>query len=297
MALKKNSKGIRPDGIPVEINQDKPFLFKTDLLIYKKLATKNLDTSTVNKTKISSEESTDLQKILSEAIESYKEEIQLHHSQTVLLFYEYCLNPLHEFFVEKNSDPEKFIRSHELMTFFFMVTGFEKGMNEFAKNMGRLLNPDHKYLSEAIPGLFTEEEFQQIIDSVVYILKNFQTQAKEAHEWLNENIEPEKRQMDAMMNFVQLLSKTDGNYEDSLLKGAAENVIEECMPGKNGEHNVWRVKEREKLGLFSPYKEFLINLERIFNYLDIIHYGQYYVVPGATNPADLKFFHSEFVMF
>ena len=297
MALKKNSQGADPDGIPVENNQDKPFLFKTDLLIYKKLATKNLNTSQVDKTKSPSKESMDFEKIMAESIESYKKEILLHHPQTILLFYEHCLNPLREFFVEKNSDPEKFMLCHDLMIFYIMVTGFAMGLNEFAKNMGKITNPDSEYLGKTIPDLFTEKEFQQIIDSGVYLLKNFQNQTEEAHKWLNENIEPEKKQMNAMADFVQLLTKNDGNYESTQFKNAAQRVVDECMPGEHGEHNVWRVQEREKLGLLPPYKEFLINIERIFNYLDIIHYGQYYVLPKTTkNPADLKFFHSEFAI-
>ena len=182
MALKKNSQGVDPSGTPVENNKDKPFLFKTDFLIHKKLATKNLSISNADKIDNSSkEESDDLQKIITEAVNYFKAELLLSHPHSILIFYEYCIDSLVKIFAT-NVDFEKMMKSTNLQMISLMTTGFRHAMFDFANNHGKTSNPDREHFQETIPTLFNESEFSEIINSVVYLLKDFPNQVKKAYQ-------------------------------------------------------------------------------------------------------------------
>jgi len=295
MALKKNSQGVDPSGTPVENNKDKPFLFKTDFLIHKKLATKNLSISNADKIDNSSkEESDDLQKIITEAVNYFKAELLLSHPHSILIFYEYCIDSLVKIFAT-NVDFEKMMKSTNLQMISLMTTGFRHAMFDFANNHGKTSNPDREHFQETIPTLFNESEFSEIINSVVYLLKDFPNQVKKAYQWLIEDIEPAKNQMDAILGMMEILKDAGTkkfNPESKKVKNAAQKVIDECLH-KNGDHKIYGIQGREQFGIFTPDKELLINISRILNYLDILSYGKYLKVP-TNDPNDLKFQHCEF---
>lgn len=297
MALKKNTQDTNQVNPPVLNGNEKPFLLKTDLLIFKKIQEKNLQLVKVDIPGSPSMESVDPKKIFMEAIDCFKKELLLSHPETILLFYEYCFDPFGDFFL-KNVTPEKMLESSGLMTLSLMAAGFRAGLFEFAEKTGRVQNPDKEYFEKVIPTLFTKAEFKEIIDSAIYLLRSFPEQIKKAHKWLLEDIEPKKNQVNAllgMMEIIEGISSNKINPESPEVKSMAKKTIDECLTNNLG-HKIFGTKEREIFGIYTPDKELLQNISRIFNYLDILFYGKYVVVP-TEDKNDLRFECLEFVFY
>ena len=210
-----------------------------------------------------------------ETIEYFKSELLLSHSYSILIFHEYCLEILVKLFVT-NVDFEKMIKSTDLQIISLMTKGFYCSTVDFANNHGKTSNPESEHYQKVIPTLFDEAEFNEIIDSVFFLLKDFSNQAERAYWWLIEDVEPRKNQMDALVNFLEILGENNlkKDSEDSQLNESAEKVIEECLH-KNRGHEIYAIQKREELGIFTPDKELLMNISRILNYLDILSYGDH----------------------
>jgi len=251
---------------------------KVDAMIAERLAIRKI---------VLSEFNSDFSKI--EDIKEYgKHEIHNRHSFTILNFWRYCLIPFKEIFIAKPALKE----STDYIMLYLILEGYIEGVNSLNDEL-----QSNKLFEEAIPSLFHPFELKDIGAHVKALITGFPTQVEETYEWMEKHIIAEKEQIEPVMNFLSLLAKYKDDPQGTNrpeLKEAAKEVTESAF-GKNRHtfnHNLVALNAFERSGMdeLIPVKSFLLNITRIFNYLDVLHYGGYVNINGdSNNPNDIIF--------
>lgn len=280
MVIRKNTSDEPLAQAPTEEKKGKPFLYKVDLLIYEKLQSKKLGLCDTINSPETIKTSAKPEKVMKDVVNLGEKELLCHHWQTIFIFTEACLKPLQNSFV-MNVNIEKTPESAEFMMISLLTVGFSRGFYEFMKAQGKISRTDDEYLYEIIPSLFSEKDFEEIVDATAYLLKNLPQEIEDASRWIIEDIEPKKNQINAAVDFITLLQdfrskKIDTN--EPRIKEAAKKLIQEGLE-KNQGHQIHTLQAGEKMGIFSPDKELLRNLSRTLNYLDILSYAGYIITP------------------
>ncbi|MFA6514296.1 MAG: hypothetical protein WCT50_03360 [Patescibacteria group bacterium] len=263
---------------------EKPNFLAIDLLIKEKLKTAGIilcDTNNEIPT-------------LENGVKFFENELLKRDRATVIIFTHYCLAPIMKLFREA-SIMKLCFESSSFATIAMIFAGYaEAGL---AKGINSIPNKNHVKLITTLPTLFEQNEFENIISCSKYILSGFLAKTKEAIKWLKEDIEPQKKQADALKEFINLL-REDGFNEEQDKKSkekTTQRVLDVCMPGGvDNNHNLYTLKTREQFGMFSPDKELLIDIDRIFIYLDILSFAGFLPKNLPENALELNFTKNDF---
>ena len=214
----------------------------------------------------------DTELTLLNGVEYFENELLKRTQITIIVFFRYCILPMQKYFQEIDAI-KLCIESPAIATLMTMLGGYIQAGMKAEKNVIR--NKNHIKFGAILPNLFSKEEFEEMIFCLKFLLSEFPKQAEEAIQWLKDDIEPEKQQMAVLSEFVNFLQKNKSVVADnSELQKIAKKVTTTCMPGGvDNAHNLYSIKAREGFGLLSPDKEFLISIERIFTYLDVLCYA------------------------
>ena len=268
-----------------KVSSDDPNLLKTDILIQTRLEEAGLVLIEAG-----SEEPKKGELDLLDDVEFFKNELLRRNRATVIVFTFYCVPAICKIFKEPNI--AKFcVEQPGFGVLAVMFTGYIQA-NSVLEN-GFIENKNGHKLLTALPGLFDQKEFQEIELCLKSLLVKFPEQLKEAVKWLKEDIEPANKQKEVLLEFMTLLRKNKGKIsgDNPEMKRISQKMLDTCMPdmGVSNDHNFHTLKAREQLFIFSPDKQLLMNIERIFNYLDILSYAGIFPKDLPENPSDLYF--------
>ncbi len=272
-----------------KVSSDDPNLLKTDILIQTRLEEAGLVLIEAGSEEPKKGE-LEIEEILKDGVEFYKNELLKRNKATVIIFADYCLPSVGEIFNEPKVE-ELCVEQPVLGTLLIMFVGYIQAHSALEK--GCIENKNWHRLITTLPGLFDQKEFKEIELYLKDLLAKFPEQLKKAVKWLKEDIEPANKQKEVLFEFVDFLQKNQGQVKENSpeMKRISQKVLDTCMPGSgvDNNHNFHTLKAREQLFMFSPDKQLLINIERIFTYLDVLSYAGIYPKDLPKNPRDLHF--------
>lgn len=257
----------------------KPNFLATDFLIKKKLKTADIILCDVNN-EIPA---------LENGVEFFKKELLKRDQATVIIFTHYCLAPVLKVFKEA-SMIKLCMESSSFAAIAMMFAGYAKA--GLVEKISSISNENYAKLITTLPSLFEQNEFEDIMACSKFILSDFLVKTEEAIKWLKEDVEPQEEQVNALKEFMSLLQKNGFNEENGKKskEKITQRVLDVCMPGRaDNNHNLYTLKTREQLGMFSPEKELLINIDRIFTYLDILSFSGFLPKDLPENALELNF--------
>lgn len=267
----------RAEDTSKKTTESHPNLFEVDMIIDSKLEENQLT--------FHSEQKNVDDSCIEKIPEYFTEDLLSRHKNTAGMFLRYCYTPLTDNFLYK-VDEELVLKSTPLLTISLITLGFHNALEKFPRY--QKIEYDFTFFCEVIPSIFTKEEFEAISQSCKYLIVEFSQQVEKCFSWIIEDIEPQEVQQKVVLNFCKTLVEKNWNTEDLSLQKAAQEVLDVVMPGsRNNDHNIHLNEHRKKLGILPPQR-LMVSIDRILNYLDILHYGGFISLPG-NNPKDLKF--------
>lgn len=247
----------------IRTTPEKPNFLGTDLLIGDKFKAAGIILCDSNSETLT----------LDNGVEFFEKELLKRDRATVIIFTHYCLAPIMKFFREEGA-MKLCLKSSSFATIAMMFAGYTKA--GLAKGINSIPNNNYVKLITILPALFEQNEFEDIMTCSKYILSNFKDKTEEAINWLKEDMDLQKKQVDVLKEFIYLLREDGFNEEQNKEKKekTAQKVLDVCVPGGVGNnHNLYTLKTRERFGMLSPDKELLVSIERIFIYLDILSFA------------------------
>jgi hypothetical protein len=265
-------------------NNESPFFFEVDALIASRLKKKNLSFSI---------EKMEKRKVSIEAIISdFKDEILGRNRNTAGTFLKYCYMSLFDNFICTTTE-KLFFESSDFATISLMSLGAQQALEGFGKIKEENINDLEFY--EALPTLFTEEEFLKIIVYVKSLLSEFPEKTKKCYTWIVEHVEPKKQQEEALAGFIKDLQdrkdwSTDKFRADDNFKASAQKVLDTVLGQTEREsgHSLFILQAREEIGILPPPKELMLSMDRILNYLDVLYYANF-LTSLHEDPKELDF--------
>ncbi len=259
-----------------------------DMLISDRLNTAQL---VLREKSIIKEADNDKDKILG-LMQAFSNLILELHSYSFLEFSLYCLPPLTSVFSnEKNTlDEENYLFVH------LAVAGYKVGSLKYEEGPIR-----NKEFYEKMRTMFSGDEFEQIARACKKLITGLSEQATNSYQWCRDTMQNAKRIKSA---------KKEMNDEFKiplykiLEKGVTDEAIQQIQPlgDKMATYATtpnFRLLLKEEAwsklydrGVLNPADLLMQSLERITNYLEIMHYAGYLdLAVQSRDPNQMKFGH------
>ncbi len=229
---------------------------------------------------------------LENGFDFFRKELLKRSETTVILFTHYCLGPMREVLLKTNLiKPGS--ESVSFATIVMMITGYMQA--GFTTKIDSIPNKNYLKFVTTLPTLFEPNEIEDIIACLKLLLSEFPEKAEGAIKWLEEDIEPQKNQLNVLKEFVNLLQKGGKVKNDEEFKKVSQKVIDTCMPGgPDNDHNLYTIKARERFGLHPPDKQLIVSIDRILTYLDVLSYAGFFPDGLPKKAMELNFLQKSF---
>ncbi len=214
----------------------------------------------------------------------YANELRTRHCYTVTVFTRYCVDSLYEaFFAE-----EKPVESAGFFDMMCRTAGFKKECHSLI-NGGYTSYELNTEILVLVAKSFVRSELEQIAECAVGLINQFADDAKKAYEYIRDDIEPKKRQINAIKEFLIAMNEGMDKSDPEKFRQLTKTGLDEAMYNpQNSGHSIFAEQALEKVGILPADKNFRANIYRILIYVDILSYAGYR--PNfAEKVGDLKF--------
>jgi len=216
----------------------------------------------------------------------FASEMMQRHVGTVSNFGRYCYYPLHKCFFD--NEP---VESVDMVLVCGALAGYGTGIQSRIAVTQNGKFQINSVIEEKISGIFSERKLKEIGNCVKRIAVALPGEAEAAYQWMKQDVSAQETQLGSAVEFFEGLKGRGREKADKQeLKQLAQKVIDTCMfyTGDTS-HCVWMNQKREQLGILTPPRQLLQNIEYMLVFLDILYYSKCLNMNSSDDPAKIEF--------